>query len=68
MTKKDILKILFLVIIVGTIMGIVIIEIFGAITILNFMRLEISLIFIIVFLFIASSLWNKRLKKKEMQR
>ena len=64
MTWKEILKIFFIALIAGNIMGIVLIQIFDALTITSLIILEISLIITIVFLFIASKLWNKRLAEK----
>lgn len=65
MTKRDIIKILFLALIGGNIMGIVLIQIFGELTLLKLIQLEVSLIIIIVFLFITSRIWNKRLKSRD---
>jgi uncharacterized membrane protein YoaK (UPF0700 family) len=62
-TKREILKIFFLAFIAGSIMGVVIIEIFGTLTMIGFVRLEICVIFIIIFLFAISKWWNKRLNK-----
>ena len=59
MTKRDIIKILFLALIGGNIIGIVLIQIFGELTLLKLIQLEVSLIIIIGLLFIASRLWNK---------
>ena len=64
MTKKEILKIFFIALITGNIMGIVLIQIFDTLTTTSLIILEISLIITIVLLFIASKLWNKRLAKK----
>ena len=64
MTKKEILKIFFIALIAGNIMGIVLIQIFETLTITSLIILEISLIITIVFLFIASKLWNKRIAEK----
>ncbi len=64
MTRKEILKIFFIALITGNIMGIVLIQIFETLTITSLIILEISLIITIVLLFIASKLWNKRLAKK----
>ncbi len=44
-------------------MGVVIIEIFGTLTMMGLVRLEICVIFIIIFLFAISKWWNKRLNK-----
>ncbi|WP_161486477.1 hypothetical protein [Candidatus Nitrosocosmicus hydrocola] len=62
-TKREILKIFFLAFIAGSIMGVVIIEIFGTLTMMGLVRLEICVIFIIIFLFAISKWWNKRLNK-----
>jgi len=62
-TKREILKIFFLAFIAGSIMGVVIIEIFGTLTLIGFVRLEICVVFIIIFLFVISKWWNKRLNK-----
>lgn len=64
MTRKEILKIFFIALITGNIMGIILIQIFETLTITSLIILEISLIITIVLLFIASKLWNKRLVKK----
>lgn len=64
MTRKDILKIFFIALITGNIMGIVLIQIFETLTITSLIILEISLIITIVLLFVVSRLWNKRLDKK----
>ncbi|CAN5848917.1 hypothetical protein BH23THE1_BH23THE1_29780 [soil metagenome] len=64
MTRKEILKIFFIALITGNIMGIVLIQIFETLTFTSLIILEISLIITIVLLFIASKLWNKRLVKK----
>ena len=64
MTRKELLKIFFIALIAGNIMGIVLIQIFETLTITSLIILEISLIITIVFLFIASKLWNKRLAEK----
>lgn len=63
MTKKEVIKIFFLALITGSIMGVVIIEIFGTIDLMKFFQLEICVILIIIFLFIVSRWWNDRLKK-----
>ena len=64
MTWKEILKIFFIALIAGNIMGIVLIQIFETLTITSLIILEISLIITIVLLFIASKLWNKRIAEK----
>ncbi|HYF99360.1 MAG TPA: hypothetical protein VD815_04655 [Candidatus Saccharimonadales bacterium] len=63
MTIKEGIKIFFLALIAGSIMGVVIIEIFGTLDFMKLIQLEICVIFIIIFLFIVSKLWNKRLRK-----
>jgi high-affinity Fe2+/Pb2+ permease len=63
MTIKEVIKIFFLALIAGSIMGVVIIEIFGTLDLTKLFQLEICVILIIIFLFIASRLWNKRLCK-----
>ena len=63
MTIKEGIKIFFLALIAGSIMGVVIIEIFGTLDLMKLIQLEIYVIFIIIFLFIVSKLWNKRLRK-----
>ena len=63
MTIKEGIKIFFLALIAGSIMGVVIIEIFGTLDLMKLIQLEICVIFIIIFLFIVSKLWNKRLRK-----
>jgi high-affinity Fe2+/Pb2+ permease len=63
MTIKEVIKIFFLALIAGSIMGVVIIEIFGTLDLTKLVQLEICVILIIIFLFIASRLWNKRLSK-----
>jgi uncharacterized membrane protein YoaK (UPF0700 family) len=65
MTKREIIKILFLALITGNIMGIVLVQIFGELTLLKLIQLNVSLIIIIMFLFIASRMWNKRLKNRD---
>ena len=62
MAKREVVKIIFLALIAGTIMGIVLIEIFGTLTLMKLFQLEICMIFIIIFLFISSKMWNKRLR------
>ncbi len=68
MTKREIIKIFFIALITGNIMGIILIQIFENLTIKNLMILETFLLIIITILFIASRAWNKRLgKTKENQ-
>lgn len=53
MTKREVVKIIFLALIAGTIMGIVLIEIFGTLTLMKLFQLEICImIFIIIFFLI----------------
>jgi hypothetical protein len=63
MTKKEVVKIFFIALITGNIMGIVIIQIFDTLTVTSIIILEISLLITIVLLFIASKAWNRRLEK-----
>jgi high-affinity Fe2+/Pb2+ permease len=63
MTKKEVIKIFFLALIGGSIMGVVIIEIFGSLDLIKLIQLEICVLLIIVFLFVVSRWWNKRLRK-----
>ena len=65
MTKREVVKIFFLALIAGTIMGIILIEIFGTLTLMKVFQLEICMIFIIIFLFISSKMWNKRLRNMD---
>lgn len=62
MRKKDVIKIFFLALIAGNIMGIVITQIFGELSLLKFIQMQVALIAIIVFLFVASTLWNRKLR------
>ena len=68
MTKGEVVKIIFLAFIAGTIMGIVLIEIFGTLTLMKLFQLEICMIFIIIFLFISSRMWNKRLRTMDINK
>ncbi|VFJ14208.1 hypothetical protein [Candidatus Nitrosocosmicus franklandus] len=63
MTKKEMVKIFLIVMITGNIMGIVVIQIFESLAVVNIIILEILLLIIIVLLFIASRTWNKKLEK-----
>lgn len=65
MIKRDIIRIILLALVVGNIMGIVLIQIFGEFTLLKLLQLDVSLIVIIGFLFIASRMWNNRLKSRK---
>ncbi len=60
MKKFEGIKIFFIALITGNIMGIILIQIFQDLTIVNITIMEIVLIFIIIMLFISSKLWNKR--------
>ena len=60
MKKFDVIKIFFIALITGNVMGIVLIQIFQDLTIVNITIMEISLVLIIIILFISSRLWNKR--------
>ena len=61
------IKIIFLALIAGTIMGIVLIKIFGTLTLMKLVQLEICImIFIIIFLFISSKMWNKGLRNMDI--
>ncbi|MDQ4073731.1 MAG: hypothetical protein M3162_05430 [Thermoproteota archaeon] len=63
MSKKEAIKIFFIALIVGNIMGLIVIQIFQEITIESLILLEITLVAIIVLLFKASKLWKKRLDR-----
>ncbi len=60
MKKIEGIKIFFIALITGNIMGIILIQIFQDLTIVNISIMEIVLVFIIIMLFIFSKLWNKR--------
>lgn len=60
MKKFEGIKIFFIALITGNIMGIILIQIFQDLTIVNITVLEIVLVLIIIMLFISSKLWNKR--------
>ncbi len=62
MTKTEVIKIFFIALITGNIMGVILLQIFHTATMENFIILEISLIIVILMLFIASKVWNKRLE------
>lgn len=68
MTKKEMVKIFLIVMITGNIMGIVVIQIFESLTIINMIILEILLLIIIVLLFVASRTWNKKLEKSQYEK
>lgn len=60
MKKIEVIKIFFIALITGNIMGIILIQIFQDLTIVNITIMEIVLVMIIIMLFISSKLWNKR--------
>jgi uncharacterized membrane protein len=60
MKKFEGIKIFFIALITGNIMGIILIQIFQDLTIVNITIMEIVLVLIIIMLFISSKLWNKR--------
>lgn len=60
MKKFEVVKIFFIALITGNIMGIVLIQIFRNLTIKNIIIMEVVLILIIIMLFISTNLWNKR--------
>jgi hypothetical protein len=68
MTKKEMVKIFLIALITGNIMGIVLIQIFETLTLINIIILEISLLITIVLLFVASKAWNKRLEKSRHEK
>lgn len=68
MTKKEMVKIFFIALITGNIMGIVLIQIFETLTITNIIILEISLLVTILLLFIASKVWKRRLEKAKHEK
>ncbi|MDQ2684644.1 MAG: hypothetical protein M3Y25_02235 [Thermoproteota archaeon] len=68
MTKKEMVKIFFIALITGNIMGIVLIQIFETLTITSIIILEISLLVTILLLFIASKVWKRRLEKAKHEK
>jgi uncharacterized membrane protein YdjX (TVP38/TMEM64 family) len=60
MKKFEVVKIFFIALITGSIMGIVLIQIFHNLTIKNVITLEIILILVIIMLFVTTTLWNRR--------
>jgi uncharacterized membrane protein YdjX (TVP38/TMEM64 family) len=60
MRKFEGIKIFFIALITGSIMGIVLIQIFHNLTIKNVITLEIILILVIIMLFVTTTLWNRR--------
>ncbi len=65
MKKFEVVKIFFIALITGTVMGIVFIQIFHDLTIKNVIIMEIVLILIIIMLFVSTTLWNKRQNKNQ---
>ncbi len=63
MKKFEVVKIFFIAVITGSIMGTILIQIFHNLTIKNIIIMEIVLILIIIILFISIKLWNKRQNK-----
>ena len=61
-------KIFFIALITGNIMGIVLIQIFETLTITSIIILEISLLVTILLLFIASKVWKRRLEKAKHEK
>jgi hypothetical protein len=68
MTNKEMVKIFFIALITGNIMGIVLIQIFETLTITSIIILEISLLVTILLLFIASKVWKRRLEKAKHEK
>ncbi len=60
MKKFEVIKIFFIALITGNIMGIILIQIFQDLTIVNTIIMEIVLILIIIALFISTKLWKKK--------
>ncbi len=63
MKKFEVVKIFFIALITGNIMGTVLIQIFHNLTIKNVIIMEVVLISIIIILFISTKLWNKKQDK-----
>jgi hypothetical protein len=63
MEKLDVVKIFFLALIVGNVMGIVLIQVFHTLTVKNVIEMEIFLIIIIIILLISTTLWKRQNKK-----
>jgi hypothetical protein len=66
MEKLDVVKIFFLALIVGNVMGIVLIQVFHTLTVKNVIEMEISLIIIITMLLISTTLWKRQNKNKKI--
>ncbi|MBA3976771.1 MAG: hypothetical protein H0X50_01075 [Nitrosopumilus sp.] len=60
MKKFEVIKIFFIALITGNIMGIILIQIFQDLTIVNTTIMEIVLILIIIALFVSTKLWKKK--------
>ncbi len=60
MKKFEGIKIFFIALITGNIMGIILIQIFQDLTIVNTTIMEIVLILIIIALFVSTKLWKKK--------
>ena len=63
MKKFEVIKIFFIALITGNIMGIILIQIFQDLTIVNTIIMEIVLVLIIISLFISTNLWKKKQQK-----
>jgi len=63
MKKFEVIKIFFIALITGNIMGIILIQIFQDLTIVNTTIMEIVLILIIIALFVSTKLWKKSNKE-----
>jgi uncharacterized membrane protein YfcA len=63
MKKFEIVKIFFIAIIIGSVMGTILIQIFHNLTIKSVIIMEVVLILIIIMLFLSIKLWNKRQNK-----
>jgi high-affinity Fe2+/Pb2+ permease len=63
MERLDAIKIFFLALIVGNVMGVVLIQVFHNLTVQNVIAMEIALIFIIIMLFVSTYWWKKRQNK-----
>jgi uncharacterized membrane protein YfcA len=66
MEKLDVVKIFFLALIVGNVMGIVLIQVFHTLTLKNVIEMEIFLIIIIIILLISTTLWKRQNKNKKI--
>jgi high-affinity Fe2+/Pb2+ permease len=63
MERLDAVKIFFLALIVGNVMGVVLIQVFHNLTVQNVIAMEIALILIIIMLFVSTNWWKKRQNK-----